>query len=79
MFPAVLIGDDEKWHEDFFFFNAYENLDCIDFERSEILDYFPDDSRHEVIKYKFKNEVLDANPQENRLIIRPHKVAGGYS
>lgn len=77
LFPAVLIGDDEEWHEDFFFFNAYENLDCIDFERSEILDYSPDDSRHEVIKYKFKNEVLDAIPQENRLIIRPHKVAGG--
>ncbi|MCG9597695.1 hypothetical protein L1D15_13295 [Vibrio sp. Isolate25] len=77
LFPAVLIGDDEKWHEDFFFFNAYGNLDCIDFDSSEILDYSPEDSRHEVIRYKFKNEVLDAIPLENRLIVRPSKVAGG--
>ncbi|MGF1724783.1 imm11 family protein [Photobacterium nomapromontoriensis] len=77
LFPAVLIDDDEQWHEEFFFFNAYENLDCIDFKRSEILDYSPDDSRHEVIQYKFKNEVLDSIQLENRLIIRPEKVAGG--
>ncbi|WP_425628064.1 imm11 family protein [Vibrio neptunius] len=77
LFPAVLIGDDEKWHEDFFFFNAYDNLDCIDFDRSEILDYSPEDSRHEIIRYQLKNDVLDAIPLENRLIVRPSKVAGG--
>ena len=73
----MLIGDDEKWHEDFFFFNAYGALDCIDFDSSDILDYSPEDSRHEVIRYEFKNEVLDAIPLENRLIVRPSKVAGG--
>ena len=77
LFPAVLIGDDDEWYEDFFFFNVYESLDCIDFERSEILVYSPEDTRHEIIRYKFKNEVLDAIPLENRLIIRPKKVAGG--
>ena len=73
----MLIDDDGKWHGDFLFFNSYESLDCIDFENSETLDYSPDDNKHEVIKYKFKNEVLDTIPLEKRLIIRPEKVSGG--
>ncbi|WP_345869102.1 imm11 family protein [Shewanella algae] len=77
LFPTVLIGDDEKQHEDFFFFNAYDKLDCIDFNSSDIHDYSSEDSIHEVIRYKLKNEVLDTIPLENRLIIRPSKVAGG--
>lgn len=77
LFPAVLVDDNELWHKDFFFFNAYEKLDCIDFELSEVLDYSPQDKMHEVIRYKLKHQVLDAIPLENRLIVRPDKVAGG--
>ena len=77
LFPAVLIGDDEEWHEDFFFFNAYEKLDFIDFENSNIRDFEPDDTMHEVLRYKFKDEVLKAIPLEKRLIIRPKNVFGG--
>ena len=77
LFPAVLIGDDEEWHEDFFFFNAYEKLDFIDFENSNIRDFEPDDTMHEVLRYKFKDEVLKAILLEKRLIIRPKNVFGG--
>lgn len=77
LFPAVLVEDNCEEHEDYFFFNAYQQQDCIDFRESEILGYSPEDSRHEIQRYKLKVEVLDAIPIERRLIIRPEKVAGG--
>lgn len=76
LFPTVLIDDNDKWHEDFFFFNLYEELDFVDFENSEIQDFEPGDTRYEVVRYKFKDEVLKAIPLEKRLIIRPKSVWG---
>ncbi len=77
LFPTELVSDNGEKNEDFFFFNAYQKLDCIDFRESEIFSYSPEDCSHEVQTYKLKVEVLDAIPIEHRLIIRPEKVAGG--
>ncbi|MBN3492238.1 imm11 family protein [Vibrio neptunius] len=76
LFPTVLIDDDDKWHEDFFFFNLYQELDFVDFENSEIQDFEPGDTRYDVVRYKFKDDVLNAIPLEERLIIRPKNVWG---
>ena len=41
LFPSIIVGDDGEWHEDFYYFNVYEELDCLDFKRSEISKYDP--------------------------------------
>ncbi|MER2497044.1 DUF1629 domain-containing protein [Vibrio neptunius] len=77
LFPAVIIDQNDKWHEDFFYFNLYDELDCIDFEKSKIRNYDPSDYDHEVIEYKFNKDILDAIDVDNRLIILPEGVFGG--
>ena len=77
LFPAVIIGDDGKWHEEFYFFNLYAPLDCVDFENSDVDEYEPNAKYNEVITYKLLGEVLDDIPEENRLIIKLARVEGG--
>ncbi|MFM2593531.1 DUF1629 domain-containing protein [Vibrio harveyi] len=77
LFPAVIIGDDGKWHEEFYFFNFYDALDCVDFENSDVDEYEPNAKHNEVITYKLLSSVLDNIPEENRLIIKLARVEGG--
>ncbi|CAM3220030.1 DUF1629 domain-containing protein [Vibrio neptunius] len=77
LFPAVIIGDDGKWHEEFYFFNFYAPLDCVDFENSDVDEYEPNARYNEVISYKLRSDVLDGIPEENRLIIKLARVEGG--
>ncbi|WP_434086570.1 imm11 family protein [Vibrio neptunius] len=77
LFPAVIIGDDGKWHEKFYFFNFYAPLDCVDFENSDVDEYKPNAKYNEVVSYKLLSDVLDCIPEENRLIIKLARVEGG--
>ncbi|WP_425628067.1 imm11 family protein [Vibrio neptunius] len=77
LFPAVIIGDDGKWHKDFYFFNFYSPLDCVDFENSDVREYKPNARYNEVISYKLRSDVLDGIPEENRLMIKLARVQGG--
>lgn len=77
LFPVIIKMSENKCIEDFFFFNIYDELDCIDFVKSEILDYDPYDSLHEIIHYSLKPEILGLIPEENRLIIKPEKTSDG--
>ena len=77
LFPAVIIDQNDNWYEDYFYFNLYDELDCIDFEKSKIRNYDPSDYDHEVIEYKFNNDILDAIDVNERLIILPEGVFGG--
>ncbi|KJY90558.1 hypothetical protein TW84_10195 [Vibrio neptunius] len=77
LFPAVIIGDDGKWHEEFYFFNFYSPFDCVDFEKSDVRRYKPNAKYNEVLKYKLNHELLDKIPEENRLIIKLDRVQGG--
>ncbi len=77
LFPAIIIDDNRKWHEDFYFFNFYSPLDCVDFEHSEVDEYEADAKCNEVIKYKLKDKILDNIDEENRLIMKLDRVEGG--
>ncbi|MGF1742806.1 hypothetical protein L4C34_17350 [Vibrio profundum] len=78
LFPAVIVGDDDQWHEAFYFFNCYRKLDCVDFSSSLVRNYDPNDIvGHEVLKYKLKEEMLLGIEEENRLIIKLDNVVGG--
>lgn len=77
LFPAVVIDDNEKEHEGFYFFNFYDSLDCVDFENCDVDEYEPDAKYNEVVTYKLRSEVLDEIDEENRLIIKVARVEGG--
>ncbi|BCV33761.1 MULTISPECIES: imm11 family protein [Shewanella] len=77
LFPAVIIDDDDHWHEDFYFFNFYRDIDCVDFQKSTVRNYSPTKKNNTVLQYKLDASVLDAIPEENRLMIKLAGVTGG--
>ncbi|MBN3492243.1 imm11 family protein [Vibrio neptunius] len=77
LFPAVIIGDDGKWHEEFYFFNFYQDIDCVDFQNSVVRNYSPAKRNNTVLQYKLDESVLSAISEENRLMIKLSGVTGG--
>ncbi len=77
LFPAVIMDDSEKWHEDFYFFNFYEKFDVVDFEKSIVSNYKPNSKYNEVIKFTLDADILDSINEEERLIIDLARVEGG--
>ncbi|MGF1742807.1 hypothetical protein L4C34_17355, partial [Vibrio profundum] len=74
-FPAIIVDENDKWYEDFYYFNVYERLDCVDFENSEVDDYDPDSIiGQEVIKFKLRADVLENIEEERRLIVMLDEV-----
>lgn len=60
------------------FFNCYKKLDCVDFSKSIVRDYDPNDIiGHEVLKYKLKEEMLLGIEEESRLILKLDNIIGG--
>jgi len=68
LYPAVIITDDGVYHDNYWFFNIYEELDALDCENSVIRDYDLKNRGHEVEKFKLNKEVLGGIPEENRLV-----------
>ncbi|MCG9597696.1 hypothetical protein L1D15_13300 [Vibrio sp. Isolate25] len=77
LFPAVIVDDDGEWHEEFYFFNFYRSLDCVDFQNSVVRNYSPAKRNNTVLQYQLDENVLDAIPEENRLMIKLAGVTGG--
>jgi len=80
LFPAVFINDDKKYHEDYFLTNFYEKLDCLDVDKSIIV---RKRERRNKITYNvdtisLSNKVLDAIPEEQRLMFRIDKITDGF-
>jgi hypothetical protein len=67
-YPAVIIDDDGNYHENYWFFNIYNEYDFLDCEGSEIKNYKPGAKRNKVVKYKLDDEKLQAVSEESRLI-----------
>ncbi|MGF1743318.1 hypothetical protein L4C34_20190 [Vibrio profundum] len=75
LFPAIIVGDDGEWHEDFYYCNVYDTLDCLDFEKSEVPYFKPKPGcKQRVVKYKLRADVLESIEEEKRLIFRLDKV-----
>jgi len=79
LYPAVIIDDNEHYHENYWFFNIYNNLDCIDYDKSIIRDYEVGDKYHDVNTYYLSDAVLDKIPEEERLIFRPANTDIGFT
>jgi len=73
LYPTVIIDDKDQFHEGFWAFNFFNKFTALDLSSSEIEDFDPTDKFHDVIKFCLSEEVLDAIPEENRLIFKENK------
>lgn len=74
LYPTTIFESSGNYIENYYFFNIYERLDCVDFEISGLINYRKGALRHTVSKFILKSEVLDEIEEENRLILHPNKV-----
>ncbi|MGF1687420.1 hypothetical protein L4C36_12095 [Photobacterium japonica] len=68
LYPAVIIDRNQQYHEGYWFFNTYASLPAIDYVMSDIIDYDPSSKRHFFNRMSLSDEILDAIPEEERLI-----------
>jgi len=73
LYPGVIIDDHGNYHERYWFFNMFNKFTALDLARSVIDDFDPDDYDHDVIKYYLSDDILDAIPEEQRLIFKEGK------
>ncbi len=78
LYPAVIIDDDEDFHDNFWLLNVFNKQNYIDFDKSEIKRYDPKSDSHKVKKYFLSDEALDKVPEENRLIFKPSNTDVGF-
>ncbi|QUI72316.1 hypothetical protein [Pseudoalteromonas sp. M8] len=85
LYPAVYIDDEGNYHENFWCMNFWEELDCLDRNRSkfskltlEKLKLDPDADDLTTYKYSLDSDVLDKIPEEERLIFKMGPDDMGY-
>ncbi|MGS0690986.1 imm11 family protein [Shewanella sp. 30m-9] len=79
IYPAVFIDDTSVWHDSYWYFGFYKELDCIDLVNSEIeMFYFDDDDLLEVKRYSLNKTVLDSIDEANRLIFKVANCSKSY-
>ncbi|MCX2791544.1 hypothetical protein [Vibrio sp. Sgm 5] len=71
LFPAVIVDDSVKYHEDYWVFNVFEKMDVLNLEECDIDDFDPEDTRHTIDKYSLDTDKLDALPEKERLVFMP--------
>ena len=69
----MIIDDTDNFHENYWFFNLYDQFTALDLSNSVIEDYDPDEDDHDVTKFSLSDEILDAIPEVHRLIFKEDK------
>ncbi|GHA49770.1 hypothetical protein GCM10007086_24590 [Photobacterium aphoticum] len=68
LYPTVIIDRNEKYHEGYWFFNTYADLPALDLDKSDIHDLDLTSELHYLQRISLSDEILDAIPEEERLI-----------
>jgi hypothetical protein len=79
LYPAVILSDDNQHHDNFWFFNIFNELDCLDISKCLIDDYDEDDDEHDIEKYYLDYEKMAKIPEDERLIFIPKKTNIGHT
>ena len=80
LYPAIVIDDQDTWHEHYWYLNFFESLDCWDRNLSEYeyIDEDDPDCLADVDHYVLDETVLSAIPEEQRLIFKMGGVSLPY-
>ncbi len=70
-YPAVIVDDEGNYHEEYWVFNIFEQMDVLDLEKCEIDDFDPNNEVHPIDKYYLSDDKLAAIPESERLVFQP--------
>ncbi len=77
-YPAVIEDDEGKYHEGYWVFNIFEQIDVLDLEKCEIDEFDPNNEIHPIDKYYLSDEKLDLIPESERLVFMPKYTNIGH-
>lgn len=80
-YPTTYIDNDGNWHEDYWYMNFYQRLDCWDRTKSEYDDDFDESDPYDfadVDKYHLDSSKLIDIPESERLMFKMGRSAGQY-
>nr|WP_086939410.1 hypothetical protein [Thaumasiovibrio occultus] len=72
LFPTVIVDNEDKFHEGYWYLNCYDRLPALDYANSDIDDFDPGDERHDFKRYCLSEPVMNALDEEERLIFRAY-------
>ncbi|GLT17176.1 hypothetical protein GCM10007938_09530 [Vibrio zhanjiangensis] len=70
-YPAVIVDDNDKYHEGYWVFNVFEKMDVLDMDKCAIRKRNPNREGQRIQRYCLSDEKLMAMKEENRLVFMP--------
>ncbi|MGF1743058.1 hypothetical protein L4C34_18730 [Vibrio profundum] len=70
-YPSIIVDDKGGYHDDYWVFNVFNQLDALDLDKCRIDDFDPDESCHDIEKYFLSSEKLSLIPESERLVFMP--------
>ena len=70
-YPAVIVDDQGKYHDNYWVFNVFEKMDVLDMGRCAIRKRNPNREEQKIQQYCLSEDKLEAIPEEERLVFMP--------
>ncbi|WP_122046083.1 imm11 family protein [Vibrio atlanticus] len=71
IYPGVIVDDKDKYHDDYWGFNIFEEMDVLNLEKCRIDDFEPDEEEHSISEYYLDIDKMSAIPEKERLVFMP--------
>ncbi|MGF1743060.1 hypothetical protein L4C34_18740 [Vibrio profundum] len=77
-YPSIIVDDKGDYHDDYWLFNIFEQLDVLDIDKCHIRNYRSDRDVQKIQKYYLSNEKVSLIPLEGRLVFMPEYSDVGH-
>lgn len=71
LYPAVIVDDNDKFHDGYWVFNLFDDMDVLNLEKCCIDDFDPDEEEQSISEYYLDDDKLSAIPEKDRLVFMP--------
>ena len=71
IYPSVIVDDKDVYHDDYWVFNIFEEIDVLNLEKCSIDDFEPDEEEQSISEYYLDDDKLSAIPEKERLVFMP--------
>ncbi|BCV32148.1 hypothetical protein TUM4442_16750 [Shewanella algae] len=71
LYPAVIVDDEQNYHEGFWVFNIFEYMDVLNLEECLINNYKPGEDEYAIKRYSLCKQKMQTIPENERLVFMP--------
>lgn len=71
LYPAVIVDDEQNYHEGFWVFNIFEYMDVLNLDECLINNYKPGEDEYAIKRYSLCKQKMQTIPENERLVFMP--------